>query len=168
MLKTLRENPATHVADMVAVTDLNVVVSVLDSTRVVCIPCRRLVVSVRLMAIAMSDLEIRLRPGTIVLGAHEPVIAPSHLGKILVEKPSVVDVRILVVRMLRLRIRTCDDRRHDLSSQIALHRVVGRRMQADRSRQIVRLRDVRVRVDHLLGEHRLLVGRLSMIREVMP
>jgi hypothetical protein len=71
MLKTLRGNPATHVADMVVVTGLNVVASVRDNTLVVCIPCRQLVVNVRLMAIVKSVLAIQRRPETIVLVVHE-------------------------------------------------------------------------------------------------
>ena len=99
-MKTLRENPATHVAGMVALIDLNVVVSVPDNTPVVCIPCRRLVVNVRRKAIAMSDHAIRPRPEMIVLAVQEQVIAPSHLERILAEKPSVSVVRILVDRRL--------------------------------------------------------------------
>ena len=170
----------THVADRVVVIDLNAVGSVRDSIQVVCIPCRQLVVNARHRAIAMSDLAIRLRPETIVREVHEPAIAPSHLEKILAEKPSVSVVRILVVRMLLWRMPDCVVRRHDLSSRIVLRRVVGlnlrddlqkvdvRRIQADRSSQVVLLRDVRARVDHLQVELRRLVGRWPMIRETMP
>jgi hypothetical protein len=95
------------------------------------------------------------------------VIAPSRLGKILAEKPSVVDDRILVVRILRSRIQNSEDRRHGLSRRIALRTVVGRRIPADRSSEAVLLRDVQVRADRLPDELRRLVSRSSMIREVM-
>jgi hypothetical protein len=180
MLKTPRENPVTHVAGMVAVIGLNVVGSVRDSTQVVCIHCRRLVVNGRPMAIAMSDLAIRLRLEMIVLVVHEQVIALSHLARIWVEKLSVSVVRILVVRRLLWRTPDCVVRRHGLSSRIALRRVVGlripddllkvdvRRIQADLNSLVVLLRDVRARVDHLQVEHRRLVVRWPMIRETMP
>jgi hypothetical protein len=180
MLKKLRENPVTHVAGMVAVTVLNVVVSVRDSTQVVCIHCRRLVVNGRPMAIAMSDLAIRLRLEMIVLVVHEQVIALSHLARIWVEKLSVSVVRILVVRRLLWRTPDCVVRRHGLSSRIALRRVVGlripddllkvdvRRIQADLNSLVVLLRDVRARVDHLQVELKRLVVRWPMIRETMP
>jgi len=189
MLKTLHDpNPVTHVADRVAVTDRNVVVSVRHSIQVVCIHCRQLVVNVRLMAIAKSDLAIQHRPAMIGLAVREPVIERSHLEEIWVVKLSVSDVRILAVRILRWPIPVCVVRRPDrrnqdhrshglrrlveLNSRIGLRRVVVHRVLDGRSIQLVllradQLRGDQVRMGRLPVELRQLVVRVPMIRETM-
>jgi hypothetical protein len=178
MLKTLRGNPVTHVADRVAATGRNVVVSVRHSIQVVCIRCRQLVENARHKAIVMIDLEILLRPEKIVLAVRERVIGPSHLEKIWGVKPSVSDVRILAVRILQWPIPVCvvrrqDPRNHglrrqvDLNSQTALRRVVDHRVPEGLSNLVVLLRDVRGKLDHLPVELRQLAVRVAMIRETM-
>jgi hypothetical protein len=178
MLKTLRENPVTHVADRVAVTGRNVVVSVRHSIQVACIHCRQLVANARHKAIAMIDLAILLQLETIVLAARELVIGPSHLEKIWGVKPSVSDVRILAVRRLQWPILVCVVRRHDLrihglrsqvdlNSRTALHRAVDHRVPDGLSSLVVHLRDVRDKLDHLPVELRQLVVRVAMILETM-
>jgi hypothetical protein len=178
MLKKLRGNPVTHVADRVAVTGHNVVVSVRHSIQVVCIHCRQLVANARHKAIAMIDLALRLRPETIVLAVRELVIGPSHLEKIWGVKPSVSDVRILAVRKLRWPILVCVVRRHDLrnhglrrqvdlNSRIALRRAADHRVPEGLSSQAVHLRDVHRKLDHLPVELRQLAVRVAMTRETM-
>jgi hypothetical protein len=173
MLKTLRGNPVTHVADRVAVTGRNVVVSVRHSIQVACIHCRQLVANARHKAIAMIDLAILLQLETIVLAVRELVIGPSHLEKIWGVKPSVSDVRILAVRKLRWPILVCVVRRHglrrqvDLNSRIALRRAADHRVPEGLSSQAVHLRDVHRKLDHLPVELRQLVVRVAMILETM-
>jgi hypothetical protein len=178
MLKTLRGNPVTHVADRVAATGRNVVVSVRHSIQVVCTHFRQLVVNVRLMAIAKSVLAIQRRPAMIGLAVRERVIERSHLEEIWGVKPSVSDVRILAVRILQWPIPVCvvrrqDPRNHglrrqvDLNSQTALRRVVDHRVPEGLSNLVVLLRDVRGKLDHLPVELRQLAVRVAMIRETM-
>jgi hypothetical protein len=189
MLKTLRDpNPVIHVADRVVVTGLNEAVSVRDNSPVVCIHFRQLVVNVRLMAIAKSVLAIQRRPAMIGLAVRERVIGRSHLEEIWGVKPSVSDVRILAVRILRWPIPVCvvrrpdhrnrDHRNHglrrlvELNSRIGPRRVVDHRVLEGRSIQAVllragQLRGDQVRMGRLPVELRQLVVRVPMIRETM-